>query len=292
MRLLQSRLAAEFVCLAKDCPSTCCRDWDIIWHESEVEKLCASDNNFILNKIPTSFSIQDQYRLIKLDEKDRCPFLTGEGLCEIHKELGEEYLSYVCKEYPRISRICDDVILSSCRTSCYAVVDHICRYSDSMDLIVSDISDTTAIISTSDDGKRRLRIFDNKRAASLYSNSDISSIFYKIFGWEIITAKTDIEKERAEAALKEYCCEEFEDNLIKAVFLEWLINNFYTEASDEDNLRCFDFCVGAIRLAVVGAAGVAENREQFICTICDFISFLLSNAKKIIMYFNYVFITK
>ena len=287
MQLIQPKLVKNFNCLADRCPSTCCRDWDIVWHENEVRKLNNSDNESILNKLSTSFYQKDQYRLIKFNKDGICPFLTGEGLCQIHKELGEEYLSYVCREYPRISRVCGDIVLSSCKTSCYAVTDYICRYSDSMDMIVSDNVNTTSIVSTEEEGKRRADIFrrsDNAKNIPIYNNVVTKDIFSEIFGWEIITAKTDEERKLADSALRKYCCEEFRDNLKKAMFLEWIINNFYDEATDQDNLRCFAFCAEVTDLVIIGAAYAAEDRDQFICTICDFISFLLSNTKKIIMY--------
>ncbi len=286
----RSKLACEFMCLADKCPSTCCREWDIVWHESEVEKLSTSDHDRIKNKVGSSFYKKDQYRLIKFKEDGICPFLTDEGLCEIHKELGEEYISYVCREYPRISRVCGDIVLSSCRTSCYAVTDHICRYPDSMEIIVSDTINTTAIVSTTEGGKRRKDIFcrtDYGNNIPIYNNVDTGEIFSEIFGWEIITAKTDKEKQLADLTISKYCCKEFRNNLKKAVFIEWLINSFCDEASDEDNLYCFDICADIIDRAVEGAAYAAENRDQFICTICDITGFLLSNTKKIIMYLSH-----
>jgi len=33
----------------------------------------------------------------------RCPFLDGENLCEIHRELGEEATSVICQEHPRFT---------------------------------------------------------------------------------------------------------------------------------------------------------------------------------------------
>ena len=287
MQLIQPNLAYRFTCLAGECPSTCCRDWNILWHKNEVDKLASIGERKLTDKISYSFSGEGAYRSICFNDNGVCPFLTDSGLCEIHKNYGEEYLPYVCREYPRITRVCDNTVLRSCRTSCYSVMENICRKPDCMDIISSDDVNTAAIISTQDDGKRRLHIYNNvKKEFSIYNNVDTSRLFAEIFGWEIITAKTNEDKQRAKTALSEYCCEEYVDNLIKAVFLEWLINNFCAEYSVDDNLHCFDFCVNAIKLAVSGAACAAEDREQFICTICDIISFLLSNTKKIIIYLS------
>jgi lysine-N-methylase len=40
--------------------------------------------------------------MIRMNEANQCPFLTGERLCGIQAELGEELLSHTCATYPRI----------------------------------------------------------------------------------------------------------------------------------------------------------------------------------------------
>ncbi len=284
MRLLQSKLVKDFCCIASDCPSVCCKEWNIIWHKSEVEKLFKCGISEITDKIPCAFDENGDYFTVKHRADTFCPYYTEKGLCSIHENAGEDYLSYVCREYPRISRACGDIALRSCRTSCYAVMDIISKYPDCMDIVETDNFDIAMMISTENNGKRLLHIYNMKKEFPIYNNVDTSRIFTEIFGWEIITAKTDEDKQHAKTALSEYCCKEFEENLIKAVFMEWIISDFCFEASDEDNLRCFDFCANIIKSAVIGAAYAADNKQQFICTVSDIISFLLSNTRKIIMH--------
>lgn len=58
----------------------------------------------------------DNYARIKLSSP-ACPFL-AEGLCSIQKKLGEEYLSFMCSAYPRITNVVDDVLQRSLDLSC------------------------------------------------------------------------------------------------------------------------------------------------------------------------------
>ena len=56
------------------------------------------------------------YARIKLSSP-ACPFLS-EGLCSIQKKLGEEYLSFMCSAYPRVTNVVDDVLQRSLDLSC------------------------------------------------------------------------------------------------------------------------------------------------------------------------------
>ena len=58
----------------------------------------------------------DSYARITLSGPD-CPFL-AEGWCGIQKNLGEEYLSIMCSQYPRVMNIVDDVLQRSLDLSC------------------------------------------------------------------------------------------------------------------------------------------------------------------------------
>jgi lysine-N-methylase len=66
--------------------------------------------------INTGHSSDDDYARIKLSGP-ACPFLS-EGLCSIQKKLGEEYLSFMCSAYPRVTNIVDDVVQRSLDLSC------------------------------------------------------------------------------------------------------------------------------------------------------------------------------
>ena len=75
----------------------CCRNWDIIWTDGEIEKLKNSEHSESLDKlIQRSFLKCDGItNSIKLSDDGDCPFHDKEdGLCKIQKELGAESVSY------------------------------------------------------------------------------------------------------------------------------------------------------------------------------------------------------
>ncbi len=283
MQLIQTKLVSEFNCLAADCPSTCCKEWNIIWRESEVKKLASCSNTEISNKISEAFCKDGIYYSIKHGEDGRCPFLLENGLCTIHKNVGEQYLSYVCREYPRITRVIGNIAIKSCKTACCEVMDKILNDKDCMETESTDSINIEAIITPENECSDRLAIFDNffrrlwHEKLPYYNKEEIKRIFSDIFDFELIIS----DEENID---RKFCCENAESNLVKAVFLEWMINGYKPEFTYKVNLRCLDFCLSAARLAFDGAVKYSDSRSQLVMTMCDIVSFLLSNTSKIIMY--------
>ena len=267
-------LFGEFRCIAENCPANCCRaGWSITWTAQEAERLCSV-------RECSQFFAGDEYRTIRLDENGACPFLTSEGLCGIQREHGERYLSYTCRQYPRISRLCGGTLLSSCRPTCFAVMDRLFSGSDSMDmcLTVSD-SPTEAIMTAETEVKARLDFFRqaNKalwngsifcaidNAASLFNirkPDDIQRRFAQRYGWEIITAEG---KKLDEAILR---------SIALAYCMEWMINHYDADMTASDNMAELLFRLQALILAANGAAALCGDHTQLICSISDFIAAL------------------
>ncbi len=96
-----SRLSCfqRFRCLAGACPDTCCAGWEIDLDRNTLalyRALPGPLGDWVRGKIKTA----DGYTFFGL-EKGRCPFLRGDGLCDLILELGEEALSVTCREHPR-----------------------------------------------------------------------------------------------------------------------------------------------------------------------------------------------
>lgn len=112
---------------------SCCLVWKVNWSKNEVEKLKSADCSEELKTLTeTSFKETDAGYIVKMDEKSRCPFLTEDNFCLIQRELGEEYLSYACKVYPRHSVLSGNIIMNFCNLSCYRVMDTLCSDSECM----------------------------------------------------------------------------------------------------------------------------------------------------------------
>lgn len=99
----------DFQCSGPDCIDTCCHGWEISVSKNEKKKIDKA-----LNLIPEitlnskelfqrnrkSSSDSDMYK-INLTDKNFCGFMEEDGLCMVHKYLGEDCLPKVCATYPR-----------------------------------------------------------------------------------------------------------------------------------------------------------------------------------------------
>lgn len=288
MRLIQPRMVDKFICIADKCPDNCCHRWNIIWRSSEINRLKSSGNEEICAKISESFVGEGEYFRIKFDEEEKCPFLTDENLCEIHKNLGKKYLSYTCREYPKIARLCGDIIIRSCRTACYAVMETLCTQKNCMRTEECNAQQLHAVISPEQDGAQRARLFLNIReifgtsdmvgklekksrelGAEIIDHRKTQEIFSRIFGWNIICGRHG----SFGSKLGGFAI----NNIITAMFWEWLMIGWDSKLTMEQNFSCFMFCVYALQLAADGAADKAESNEVLFCTVSDFISALMSD---------------
>lgn len=291
IEVIHPKLTGEFQCLADKCPATCCCGWSIIWTEKEVQKLKDSRySDALSDKIQTAFDSESYYLPIKIDENGCCPFLEN-GLCIIHKELGQDYLSYTCREYPRIKRLIGNMAVYTCRMTCYAVAEKLLCDKNCMQLEVSYENDLTAIITTEKEVEIRNHIFrtlqpviwSDEPYLQLIKVADkfgirrdkedtasLTEVFRCIFGWDIIVDK---ENNNTDADTFVY------KNVIRALFLEWSVNGIDIDLSLADNFCCFCMLAASARLALLGLTGMKLSKEELINSFCDFISGLLSDKE-------------
>lgn len=97
----------DFRCIAGDCRHSCCIGWEI---DIDVDSLQA------YREVPGAFGVRlrsgiDQTggeAYFRLDESERCPFLNGDGLCDIILEMGEAGLCQICADHPRFRNALSD----------------------------------------------------------------------------------------------------------------------------------------------------------------------------------------
>lgn len=136
----QPKLYSEFMCIGSECLYDCCHGWGyILWSNEEYLKLCSADcSESIKSKIADSFVRRDKdFRQINERETNgvkSCPFLNENKLCDIQAELGAEYLSSVCQVYPRIYYKKDSLILRTCHSSCYRIMEMLINNENIMEL--------------------------------------------------------------------------------------------------------------------------------------------------------------
>ena len=91
----------EFKCIADKCTDSCCIGWEINVDESALKKyngLQSPLGDEIRSKITEA---EDGSCCFKLSEKERCPFLNENNLCDIIIKCGENFLCDICREHPR-----------------------------------------------------------------------------------------------------------------------------------------------------------------------------------------------
>lgn len=83
---------------------------------------------------------------IPIGEDGKCPFQTEDRLCRIQKELGEEYLSFTCTNYPRHTIETDKIYYRSCYSSCPEVLKMLLNDEHSTELISMQKNDVVKYV--------------------------------------------------------------------------------------------------------------------------------------------------
>lgn len=89
----------RFQCLADRCRHNCCIGWEI-----DIDGNTAAFYNTLSSplgeRLRANITTDDPPHFL-LDEKQRCPFLNQQNLCDVITKLGEEHLCDVCYFHPR-----------------------------------------------------------------------------------------------------------------------------------------------------------------------------------------------
>lgn len=100
MKLIAPDYYGSFRCKASECRHSCCVGWEI-GIDSETLVKYRNLTGTLGDKIRQNISISEEGCFFRLDENERCPFLTDEGLCEIIASAGNALLCDICAEHPR-----------------------------------------------------------------------------------------------------------------------------------------------------------------------------------------------
>lgn len=127
----------KFKCIADKCKFTCCEGWDInidtdTYDKWEKEK---EDSYYLLSNVKTKKCNGKSEYFINKEIYEVCPFLDGQGLCNIVKSHGEEYLSLTCHTFPRIENNFGYKKELSLSCSCPEVVDILSNLNGKVEMI-------------------------------------------------------------------------------------------------------------------------------------------------------------
>lgn len=98
MKLAAPNYYQNFHCKAGACRHSCCIGWEIGIDENSLTRFRGVPGE--LGK-KLHEKIDWENRCFRLDEKERCPFLNRDGLCELILALGEDSLCQICADHPR-----------------------------------------------------------------------------------------------------------------------------------------------------------------------------------------------
>lgn len=170
----------DFQCICGKCNVNCCDfGWDILWLDEEVDFLkTAPLDEGLKQLVYNSFEkLDDTKYKMKLLPDGCCPFHDqSDGLCRIQKNVGEKYLSTVCKNYPTCGTENNKIITKTRYLSCPAVFDLITKEEKACDVYIykKDYQPDSQYIYQSD-------TFDDvKKLPVLKYRNQLFDFFYKI----------------------------------------------------------------------------------------------------------------
>lgn len=100
MQIREPDYAGAFTCLAGTCPHTCCAGWEVVLDEETALRYQTMTGP--LGEELRAAMIRDGDGDWCFQNRDgRCPFLDEEGLCRIHRQMGEAATSVTCRSHPR-----------------------------------------------------------------------------------------------------------------------------------------------------------------------------------------------
>ncbi len=89
----------DFKCIASSCRHSCCEGWQINIDEETLYRYRALQGE-MGKRINIAVKETDGCAHFVL-QNGKCPFLNGEGLCDVILSLGEDYLCQSCTDHPR-----------------------------------------------------------------------------------------------------------------------------------------------------------------------------------------------
>lgn len=116
MILRQPNYYDGFRCIAAACPDSCCHLWEVELEEETAAGYLAMEGE--LGRVLRKNIRQEEGRWFFTNVDGRCPMWRSDGLCRLQAELGEEALSRVCREFPRLRQDYGDFVELGLELSC------------------------------------------------------------------------------------------------------------------------------------------------------------------------------
>lgn len=101
---------ADFKCINRLCRHSCCIGWEIDIDPESLERYRRAEGA-LGEKLRNSIAENEDGASFILGEDERCPFLNGDGLCELILGWGEDSLCEICTDHPRYRNYLSDTRL-------------------------------------------------------------------------------------------------------------------------------------------------------------------------------------
>ena len=135
MKLIAPNYYGNFHCKASECRHSCCVGWEI-GIDSETLEIYRNLTGPLGDKIRENLILSGDDCCFRLDENERCPFLTDKGLCEIISSAGSDLLCGICAEHPRFYNEYSDRTETGIGLCCEEASEIIVKNARTVDLIV------------------------------------------------------------------------------------------------------------------------------------------------------------
>lgn len=109
----------DFTCIKDQCPFTCCKGWGILIDDATYTR--QKNERGLLGARLRLFSYQNKAaeREVRFSADGRCPFFTGDRLCELACKSREELMPKICRIFPRRCIAYGDYREVSLELACY-----------------------------------------------------------------------------------------------------------------------------------------------------------------------------
>lgn len=100
--MIKTTIYDRFCCIADKCPLTCCKGWAVRADGGIYEKWKShEETSYLCEEVTYKREDGENIYHMKADSCKSCVMLDAQGLCEIVKRHGEEYLPETCADFPR-----------------------------------------------------------------------------------------------------------------------------------------------------------------------------------------------
>lgn len=121
MDIRKADYCEQFHCLASACPHSCCESWEVVIDPATAAAYRALPGP-LGDKLRAALQTEDGEDFFALTDAGRCPFWDQDNLCEIHRHLGEQATSEVCRSHPRFvedyGTLRETTLCASCPEAC------------------------------------------------------------------------------------------------------------------------------------------------------------------------------